>query len=173
MKTAFLGKALMAAALGATTLTATMTPALADPGHGKAYGHDKDRGRDHDRDRDRHGDRHRDRDAYYRHPGPVIHVYDWNRPDPRYHGYYANRYYRGGYRPIIVTRETRIYHGSDGRYYCRRSDGTTGLIVGAALGGVIGNRLARGDSATFGTILGAASGALIGRELDRGSLVCR
>ena len=58
--------------------------------------------------------------------------YDWNRPDPAYGGYYADRYYRDDarYRERRLSRRDRIYRGSDGRYYCRRSDGTTGLIVG-------------------------------------------
>src|ERR1700730_11610304 len=59
--------------------------------------------------------------------------YDWNRPDPTYGSYYADRYYRDDqrYREHYLSRDERIYRGHDGRYYCRRSDGTTGLIVGA------------------------------------------
>ncbi len=57
--------------------------------------------------------------------------YDWNRPDPRYGGYDASRYYHpGNYRERRLGRNDRIYRGGDGRYYCRRTDGTTGLIVG-------------------------------------------
>jgi len=103
----------------------------------------------------------------------IIHHYDYNRPDPRYNGYYANRYYRGGYAPIRVTRHTRIYRGWDNRYYCRRSDGTTGLIVGAALGGLLGDRIDRGQSSILGVVLGASTGALLGREIDRGGVSCR
>jgi len=65
-----------------------------------------------------------------------------------------------------------IYHGDDGRYYCHRSDGTTGLIVGAVAGGVIGNQLARGRSAALGTVLGVAGGALIGQAIDRDRVYC-
>ena len=105
----------------------------------------------------------------------VVNNYDWNRPDPRYRGYYAERYYRGGsgYAPVRVTRQTRVYRGNDNRYYCRRSDGTTGLIVGAALGGVVGNQLDRGGSNLLGTLLGAGAGGLLGREIDRGGVSCR
>ena len=55
--------------------------------------------------------------------------YDWNRLEPGQRYYYADRYYRDGqyYRPYRLTRYSRIYRGNDGRYYCRRSDGTTGL----------------------------------------------
>jgi hypothetical protein len=72
----------------------------------------------------------------------------------------------------IIERETVIYRKADGSYYCRRSDGTVGLIAGAAIGGLIGNQLAPGKSAPLGTLLGAGAGALIGQQLDRGSLHC-
>lgn len=86
------------------------------------------------------------------------------------HGYRAKH---GG----IAYRETdngiRYWRGEDGRYYCRRSNGTTGLLVGAALGALLGRAIdTRGDRAT-GTILGAAGGALIGREIERGQTRCR
>ena len=59
------------------------------------------------------------------------------------------------------------WRGKDGRLYCRKSNGTVGLVVGAAGGALIGRGLdTRGERAT-GTILGAAAGALIGREIDR------
>ena len=55
----------------------------------------------------------------------------------------------------------------DGRYYCRRSNGTTGLVIGAAGGALAGRAIdSRGERAT-GTILGAAAGALLGREVQR------
>jgi hypothetical protein len=100
--------------------------------------------------------------------------YDYNRPGPQGR-YYAENYYRDGryYRPVRLTRNDRIYRGNDNRYYCRRSDGTTGLVVGAALGGVIGNSLDRGGSSILGTLLGAGAGAAIGSSIDRGQVVCR
>ena len=69
----------------------------------------------------------------------------------------------------VVRYDEVVYRGDDGRYYCHRSDGTTGLIVGAVAGGVIGNQLARGKSAALGTILGAGAGALLGREIGKRS----
>jgi hypothetical protein len=76
--------------------------------------------------------------------------------------------------PRRITRHTYIWRdGRDGRYYCRRDNGTTGLIIGAAGGAFLGRSIdTRGDRAT-GTILGAALGALLGREIDRGELRCR
>lgn len=165
-------------AAAAASLAIPMTPALAQHWHG-------DRGRDHDRghhgrdhDRGNHGRGHYDNGHHY---GQYRHNdraqwrhYDWNRRQPGYSHYYADRYYVGsGYRPVRVNRYTRIYRGGNGRYYCRRSDGTTGLIVGAALGGVLGNQLAYGDSRLIATLLGGAAGGLLGREIDRGGITCR
>lgn len=101
--------------------------------------------------------------------------YDWDRPDPAYGGYYADRYYRDDrrYRQRRLSQNDRVYRGNDGRYYCRRSDGTTGLIVGGIAGGVLGNIIAPGRSETLGTLLGAAAGAAAGREIDRNNVNCR
>ena len=80
---------------------------------------------------------------------------------------------RGRYlepRPI-ASRD--VWRGDDGRYYCRRSNGTTGLVVGAAVGALVGHELDGGRDHTLGTVLGAAGGALLGREIDRGQLRCR
>lgn len=83
------------------------------------------------------------------------------------------RGYREGRREERVSRNTRVWRGDDGRSYCRRKDGTTGLLIGGAVGGLAGNEIAgRGDK-TLGTILGAAGGALLGREIDRGGSRCR
>lgn len=62
--------------------------------------------------------------------------------------------------------EYREWRGHDGRMYCRKSDGTTGLVVGAAGGALLGRAIdSEGDRAT-GTIVGAAAGALIGKSID-------
>jgi uncharacterized protein YcfJ len=72
-----------------------------------------------------------------------------------------------------MSRDDRIYRGRDGRYYCRRSDGTTGLIVGGITGAALGAAIAPGNSTALGAIIGAAGGAAIGNEIDRGSVRCR
>ncbi len=97
--------------------------------------------------------------------------YDYNNPDPRYGGYYADNYYRNDrrYRERMMSADDRIYRGQDGRYYCRRSDGSTGLVVGAIAGGVVGNIIAPGDSKTLGTVLGAIGGAAIGAAVSSSS----
>ncbi|MBR0553245.1 glycine zipper 2TM domain-containing protein [Stakelama marina] len=109
---------------------------------------------------------------HHRH-GPPPHAKAWGKRAHDAERYYAERHYRSGYRPIRLRRDMRVYRGYDGRYYCRRSDGTTGLIVGAALGGLLGNQLGRGDSTLLTTVIGAGAGGLIGREIDRGKVVCR
>jgi len=159
-------KFMLSLAIAAMAVPAT-APALADPGHGHGHGHG-DHGERHDNGR--HNGWRNGRGNEW---GDARH-YDWNRPDPRYGGYDARRYYRpGAYPERRLTRYDRIYRGSDGRYYCRRSDGTTGLIVGGVLGGLLGNALSSGHSSTLATILGAGGGALLGRSIDRGNVRCR
>jgi hypothetical protein len=100
--------------------------------------------------------------------------YDYNRPGAGGY-YYADDYYRDGryYRERRLTSRDRIYRGRDGRYYCRRSDGTTGLIIGAGVGALIGNSLDGGRSSLLGTLIGAGVGGAIGREIQRGNVRCR
>src|SRR6185436_20211361 len=78
------------------------------------------------------------------------------------HGYRAKHAYDryGRYvQPVALTRSDRVWAGDDGRYYCRRDNGTTGLIVGAAVGALLGRELDGGRNRTLGTIVGAAGGA--------------
>jgi hypothetical protein len=61
----------------------------------------------------------------------------------------------------------REWKGKDGRWRCRKPDGTTGLIVGGVAGALVGRTIdTRGDR-TLGTLGGAAVGALAGREIER------
>lgn len=101
--------------------------------------------------------------------------YDYNRFEPGQRTYYADRYYREGnnYQQRRLGRNDRIYRGQDNRYYCRRNDGTTGLIVGGLAGGALGNIIAGGSSGLLGTLIGAGGGALLGQSVDRGRVVCR
>lgn len=114
-------------------------------------------------------------DGYYEHPPRDWRSYDHNRPDPSYGGYDASRYHRDrlDYRERRLGPNDRIYRGNDGRYYCRRDDGTTGLIIGAIAGGVLGNVIAPGRSERLATILGMLAGGLIGHEIDRDNIRCR
>ncbi len=73
--------------------------------------------------------------------------------------------------PRRISRNDRVWRGNDGRYYCRRDNGTTGLVIGAGVGALAGRELAR--DRTLGAVIGAVAGGLLGREIDRGSLSCR
>jgi len=74
------------------------------------------------------------------------------------------RYYdRDGYYNGPTWRDSR------GRYRCRRSNGTTGLIIGAGAGALVGRAVDGGRNRTTGTIVGAVAGALVGREVQRNS----
>jgi hypothetical protein len=75
--------------------------------------------------------------------------YDYNHPDPAYNGYEADR------------------------YYCRRSDGSTGLIVGGLGGAAVGAMIAPGDSTALGAIIGAIGGAAVGGAIDSNNVRCR
>lgn len=105
-----------------------------------------------------------DRDTYSRYGN-----YDYDRPDPRQGGYYADQYYRSDrrYKERRLSNNDRVYRGRDNKYYCRRNDGSTGLIVGGIAGGVAGNVIAPGGSETLGTVLGAIGGAVAGRAIER------
>jgi len=85
--------------------------------------------------------------------------------------YDAARYYRDGpgYQERVLSANDQVYQGSDGRTYCKRSDGTTGLVVGAAAGGILGNVIDGGHHRAAGTLLGAAVGALAGKSIDQNS----
>ncbi len=111
-------------------------------------------------------------------PGWRDQGYNDPRNDPRYNGgrwddrdeggYDPAQYYRTGprYQERVLAQDERIYRGRDGQYYCKRSDGTTGLIVGAVAGGVLGNVIDGGHSRSVGTILGALVGGVVGQQVD-------
>ncbi|HEY0269980.1 MAG TPA: glycine zipper 2TM domain-containing protein [Sphingomonas sp.] len=80
--------------------------------------------------------------------------------------YHEDKHYKGR----RLGRNDQVYRGGDGRYYCKRSNGTTGTVIGAVGGGLAGNLLGGG---TLGTLLGAGGGALLGRSIDRGNVKCR
>lgn len=102
--------------------------------------------------------------------------------DMRYDGapyatdYDAARDYRedGRYAERRLSADDEVYRGSDGRYYCKRGDGTTGLVIGGAAGGIIGNVIDGGRHRTAGTLIGGALGAILGRGVEQNSNVrCR
>jgi hypothetical protein len=87
-----------------------------------------------------------------------------------YDDYDYSRMYRSGtYEPYTLGYNDEVYRGSDGRYYCKRRDGTVGLVVGAGVGALIGSAVSHG---TLGTILGAAAGGAVGYSAER-SMSCQ
>jgi uncharacterized protein YcfJ len=76
--------------------------------------------------------------------------------------------------PVVMPPEAdaqrrtyREWRGRDGRLYCRRSNGTTGLVVGGVAGALAGRAIDTGGDRTIGTLGGAALGALAGRAVER------
>jgi len=103
---------------------------------------------------------------------PMQQAQAWNYGPGRDRYDYSREDYRRGYRDPYaepVSRDTRVWRDRDGRTYCRKRDGTTGLIVGGAVGALAGRAIDGGRDRTLGTILGAVGGALLGREVDRSS----
>jgi len=94
--------------------------------------------------------------AYYEPPPP---------PPPRY--------VERAPEPVVIARQEDVWRGSDGQYHCRKPNGTTGLVIGAAAGALIGHQIDGGRDHTTGTVLGAAGGALLGREIERGNARCQ
>lgn len=140
-------KLIIATAAAAVALTAVpMTPAVA---------------------RDRHYDRdYRDRDYRDNDRGR-----NYRDSDRRGYRTYDDR---GRYvEPRRVSRNDRVWRDRDGRYYCQRDNGTTGLLVGAGVGALAGHTVAGRNDKTIGAIVGGVLGAALGREIDRGSVKCR
>jgi len=95
----------------------------------------------------------------------------------RYDGYAYQQNYRDqrrydqrryDARRYSQRRDDRRYY--DQRYqghYAQRCSGTTGTIIGAIAGGLLGRAVDGGRDRTVGTIIGGAAGALAGRAIDR------
>ena len=168
--------------LAAVAATFIATPVLADPpswapAHGYRDKHDKNDKRDTHEDRDEARDDRRDYRDERRNYSDDRQGYGYNNGGYNNGGnnWYADQHYRdgGNYRARYLGPNDQVYRGQDNRYYCRRSDGTTGLIIGGLGGGVLGNVIAPGGSKTLGTILGGGLGAVLGRSIDRNKVSCR
>lgn len=92
--------------------------------------------------------------------------YDQGYGRQSYNGYDA-RYDNSRYQNSRYDNGPSEWQGNDGRTYCRRSDGTVGLIVGGGAGALIGRAMDGGRNRATGTILGAAAGALIGQSIAK------
>ncbi|SNS43377.1 Glycine zipper 2TM domain-containing protein [Sphingomonas laterariae] len=102
-----------------------------------------DRGdRGHGRYDERHGGKHYDKRGHWK----------------------GDRYYSNGrYDGRRLSRNDQVWRGNDGRYHCKRDNGTTGLIIGAAGGALLGRMIDTNGDRLLGTLLGGAGGALLGR----------
>ena len=112
---------------------------------------------------------------------------DYSYERAGYRDYDRGGYGRGGYdrgydeydnygryrEPRRISRGDRVWRGNDGRYYCRRDNGTTGLIIGAAGGALLGRAVDSHGERTTGTILGAVLGGLLGKSIDQSDARCR
>ena len=158
MNTVFRNTALALAAAGLAV--PAIPAAAADFPLGASRAAPAEQSWEHGRDRGRHNgwDRGRgNRDRYDRYGGRSSGYYQPTR------SYYSEPVYR----------DTRVWRGNDGQYYCQKRDGTTGLIIGAAAGAIIGREVdSRGDR-TLGTVLGAAAGAILGKKVAQGGSSCR
>ncbi|TAK08999.1 MAG: glycine zipper 2TM domain-containing protein [Rhizorhabdus sp.] len=56
---------------------------------------------------------------------------------------------------------------------CAKPSGTTGAILGAVAGGLLGNVIDGGRHRAAGTLIGGGGGALLGREIEQRSAKCK
>jgi len=89
----------------------------------------------------------------------------------RYDNRYSNQRYDRRYQNQRYDRRyqnQRYQNQRYGNYYGRRcSNGSTGTIIGAIAGGLLGSEIAGRGDRTVGAIIGGAAGALAGRAIDR------
>ena len=80
-----------------------------------------------------------------------------------------------GSAPGLQKRKRRISKGTKRVVIDKYSDfekkiacdeGTGGDVLGAIVGGIVGNRISRGNGKLWGTVLGAAAGSQVGKKLD-------
>lgn len=87
----------------------------------------------------------------------------WQQPRDRYGN--DTRYYGPNYHSQPVYGPAQTWRGNDGRYYCHKTRGTTGLIVGAGAGALLGHAVDGGYNHTLGTVVGGVVGALLGKKV--------
>jgi uncharacterized protein YcfJ len=103
-------------------------------------------------------------------PAPAQSAYKADQDAGFYKKHKRGRYYARDQR---VNSNTRIWRDNDGRYRCKKDNGTTGLLIGGAVGGLAGHEIAGNGDKLLGTVLGAAGGALLGREIAKDKYRCR
>ena len=116
-------------------------------------------------------------DGWDHHDGYEQRDHEWrdhHREDWRERGAYRHDYHEGYGRPVYYGRPTYqapVYYGHTVNQGYRCNRGTTGTIIGAIAGGLLGREIGRGGydnrPSTTGTIIGAGAGALAGRAIER------
>lgn len=117
-----------------------------------------------------HGDGHRYSQYDRRYDSRYDRSYDRDYRSSRYDRYYDRDYRSSRYDRAYRTNRYDRYNHYD-RYDRRRCSGTTGTVIGAVAGGLLGREIAGRGDRTEGAIIGGAAGALAGRAIDKGS--CR
>jgi Glycine zipper 2TM domain len=69
--------------------------------------------------------------------------------------------------PESANARPRTWRGRDGHLYCKKRDGTVGMVIGGVGGALVGRTIDTHGDRTVGTVLGATGGALLGREVMR------
>lgn len=138
--------------------------------NGRHYGHQRGRF-DYDNRDDRRDERRAYANGYRDGARQPQYRYGSNNRAPVYYGDPRYGYGSGYGQPVY--RDANYWVGNNGRINCRRSDGSTGVIVGAVAGGTLGNILAQSGDKRVGSIIGGTLGAILGKELDKGNGRCR
>lgn len=137
-------------AIAAASLALPAVPAAARDYHGQGWNDSYGQHQTYDR---------YDRDARYERGS-----YDQRQVYDRYDRYNE---------PRRITSRDRVWRGHDGRYYCERGNGTTGLVIGAAGGALLGRTIDQHGDRSVGTLLGAVLGGLLGQQIDKSDARCR
>ena len=94
------------------------------------------------------------------------------RVEPMY-----DRYATGGYQRQECWDErtnaydSGYYRDANGRLYRNGADSNTnGTLIGALIGGALGNQVGKGDGRTAATVGGAVIGGMIGNNVDRNNV---
>jgi Ni/Co efflux regulator RcnB len=172
---------LVSTAVLAAAVAGFALPAAAQAQHYDRYGYSESRYDDDDDDRYERRDYQQERRGYgystgyqprynqsQRHYDPRYNQ-SQRHYDPRYEQRrrYAQQYQSNGY--YGERNYGNDYYGQQSR---RCSKGSTGTILGAIAGGLIGNGVAGRGDRTLGAVLGGGAGALAGRAIDRNGNRC-
>ncbi|GHH26732.1 hypothetical protein GCM10008023_41690 [Sphingomonas glacialis] len=146
-------------------------PASAQDYYGRQVYHQQYQGDDDSYDQDAGYQNYRQQREYQRYQQQRRAQYERRYQRSRYQGYYNAREPQGYTDRDDYPQQQNYYQGE------RCKSGTTGAILGAVAGGLLGREIGRGGQydrpSTTGLILGAGGGALAGRAIERSGNDCR